>query len=67
MRRLAELKRVDYRQYNAELNKLSLTRAEASLTRDEAVKCGLCSGQFGGYDCPTDKWGGCTGCREHDV
>jgi len=66
MRRLAELKRVDYKQYIAELNKLSLTTAEASLTRAEATKCGLCSG-ISGPDCPRDKWGCCTGCREHDI
>mmetsp|Transcript_30896 Transcript_30896/g.62336 ORF Transcript_30896/g.62336 Transcript_30896/m.62336 type:complete len:95 (+) Transcript_30896:130-414(+) len=43
------------------------SKVSGILTEHEAVACGICSGIAGGYDCPTDQWGCCTGCREHDV
>ena len=35
------------------------------LTLDQAISARVCSGILAGYDCPVDRWGYCTGCREH--
>jgi len=41
--------------------------ANAVMTEKEALSKGLTSGMPGGYSCPTNDWGNCTGCREHDI
>ena len=41
--------------------------AMVCMSASEALSRGLTSGVRGSYDCPTDRWGNCTGCREHDI